>query len=144
MILLAAQASVLDTTSDRKAEALHAEAEKALRELRNAPYEVYRNGGGTALIIKAGDIDAWTPNNQLIWVTIDTSRNPIYRSGSSKELWRLDCKAKTQAIEITQSFDRAGNLAKIYEPPQTPALDEIIPGSPIDRVRVAFCPPEYE
>jgi hypothetical protein len=108
-----------------------------------APFEVDRNGGGTSWTISAGDIDAWTPDHQLIWVTTDTSQNPVYKSGSSKELWRVDCEAKTQALELSLQFDRSGRLTNRYQS-KGAAMLEIIPGSPVDKVRRAFCPPAFE
>jgi hypothetical protein len=146
-LLLLAVAGVSPTTpradEKRELEVMKAETDEILRSLRSAPFEIDRNDGGTSWTISAGDIDAWTPDHQLIWVTTDTSQNPLYKSGSSKELWRMDCEHKSQSLELSLEFDRSGKLTNRYQSKDA-AMLEIIPGSPVDKVRRAFCPPDLE
>ncbi|MFZ3481794.1 hypothetical protein [Sphingomonas sp. 3-13AW] len=137
-------AAPADPAETRRIEVIRAETEEVLRELRNAPFEVARNSGGTVWKIKVSDIDAWTPENRLVWVTIDTSENPIYESGASKQLWRMDCTTKTWSLEVSQQIARSGELGNRYTPPSPAKASDIIPGSPVDKVLRAFCPPELE
>jgi hypothetical protein len=142
-LALAVQQAPPKEVTHRDFELMKSELSEIERELTNARFEVARNAAGTIWTIKAGDIDAWTDNNSLIWVEVDTSQNPIYSSAKAKELWRLDCRAKTHSLEISQSFDRQGELTNTYTA-QASVMGHIYEGSPVDKVRIAFCPPEFE
>ncbi|WP_422057684.1 hypothetical protein [Sphingomonas sp.] len=115
---------------------------EASRELANA-WMVIRTQGLTKWKIRVRDIDAGTARRQLLWVEIDTSENPVYTSGPVKELWRIDCLAKTQRVEYSERFDRQGRSTstRFYEGAR---MTQITPAIPVDAVRVAFCAPDLE
>ena len=123
-------------------EMLNEEVTEFLREVRNTPFEVARNGSGTVWQIRMGDLYTWTPEHSRIWITIHTSHHANDDASKVKELWRFDCKANTYAIEVSQKLDRESNFAGGFnaDGKSAPALQTFSRDSPVDKVRAAFCP----